>query len=162
MEFERKCENFRRDDIENAAQTNGSAPLYYIFFQMILRDKTRDSNELHLRMNSSSLSAKKQVCSRKAGLELVEHLVEEANELVLADLAVGVGVGDLEELGDLLLLAHAVSHAGRERLEALLHLGLELSLLNEAVAVLIDHAEKAGYVSANALTHLSNLVSVHF
>ena len=95
---------------------------FIIFFQMILKDKTRDSNELHLRMNSSSLSAKKQVCSRKAGLELVEHLGEEASELCLADLAVGVCVGDLEELGDLRLLVHAISHAGRERLEAFFHL----------------------------------------
>ena len=95
---------------------------FIIFFQMILKDKTRDSNELHLRRNCSSLSAKKQVCSRKLGQELVEHLVEEASELILADLAVAVDVGDLEELGDLLLLAHAISHAGRERLEAFFHL----------------------------------------
>ena len=129
---------------------------------MILKDKTRDSNELHLRMNCSSLSAKKQVCSRKAGLELVEHLGEEASELCLADLAVGVAVGDLEELGDLLLLGHVISHAGRERLKAFFHLGTELVLLNEAVAVVIDHGEKAGNVVRNALAHLSNLLSVHF
>ena len=73
---------------------------------------------------------------------LVEHLEEEVGELLLVDLAIPVGIGDLEELVELLLSSHVVSNAGRKRLEALLHLCDELFLLNKAIAIAINHTEK--------------------
>ena len=77
-----------------------------------------------------------------ASLHLVEHLEEEISELLLVDLAIFVGIGDLEELVELLLSGHVVSNAGRKRLEALLHLCDELFLLNIAIAIAINHTEK--------------------
>ena len=94
-------------------------------------------------------------------LHLVEHLEEEVGELLLVDLAILVAIGDLEELVELLLSGHVVSNAGGKGLEALLHLQDELFLLNIAVAILINHAEKTVDVLRDLLTHSLDLGGVH-
>ena len=71
-------------------------------------------------------------------LHLVEHLEEEVGELLLVDPAILVGIGDLEELVELLLSGHVFSNTGGKGLKALLHLCNELFLLDKAIAVYIN------------------------
>lgn len=96
-----------------------------------------------------------------ASLHLVEHLEEEISELLLVDLAIFVGIGDLEELVELLLGGHVVSNTRGKRLEALTHLSDELFLLDVTVAILINHAEKTINVRRDLLAHSLDLGSVH-
>ena len=94
-------------------------------------------------------------------LHLVEHLEEEVGELLLVDLAIPVGIGDLEELVELLLSGHVFSNTGGKGLKALLHLCNEFFLLDKAVAIAINHAEKTVDVRCDLLAHSLDLGSVH-